>query len=331
MSKIRKLYYFDKKNTQEMISYLNNSANDTYINHIMFNPLILLHHLLPLRFKFLPESYVIKDKGEIKALITIAPITSYNRKMEIQKLFFEENSLDYAAELVQFAVSKYKAKGASSIVVKVDDYLTELLNMFVYKCGFAQISSEKLWRITKLPKAENKIINYRRFRNSDSGKISDMYNESLLPHFRPLLSLDKNDFKENIFGGLSYYSEYHYIIDDIRTGEPKMCISLRTSDNENYVIDTIQTGWENCDVVSVINFAYEQIHKRKKRFGLFLRTKKYTNTGEEIENQAKDAGLEGVQNLFVLTNSSAKVIKEPSVSSKYTVLNNFCTSGGFAI
>ncbi len=74
MSKIRKLYYFDKKNTQEMISFLNNNVYDTYINHIMFNPFIPLHHLLPLRFKFLPESYILKDKKEVKGLITIAPI-----------------------------------------------------------------------------------------------------------------------------------------------------------------------------------------------------------------------------------------------------------------
>ena len=71
MSKIRKLYYFDKKNIQEMISFLNNSANDTYINHIMFNPLIPLHHLLPLKLKFLPESYVLKDKKD--NIVTVNP------------------------------------------------------------------------------------------------------------------------------------------------------------------------------------------------------------------------------------------------------------------
>ncbi len=66
MTKIRKLYYFDKKNTQEMISFLNNNVYDTYINHIMFNPFIPLHHLLPLKFKFLPESYLLKDKKRQK-------------------------------------------------------------------------------------------------------------------------------------------------------------------------------------------------------------------------------------------------------------------------
>ena len=73
MTKIRKLYFFDKKKAQEMISFLNNSANDTYINRIMFNPFAFLHHYLPLKWKFLPESYVLKDGKEIKGLITVAP------------------------------------------------------------------------------------------------------------------------------------------------------------------------------------------------------------------------------------------------------------------
>jgi hypothetical protein len=110
----------------------------------MFNPLVMLHHLLPLRFKFLPESYVLKEGKDVKALITVAPTKSWQKKIEIQKLFFEENSLDVAADLVQYVVSKYKAMGATSVIVKVDDFLTELLQMFVSKCGFSQISQEKL-------------------------------------------------------------------------------------------------------------------------------------------------------------------------------------------
>ena len=66
MTKIRKLYYFDKKNAQEMISFLNNSVNDTYINKIMFNPFLLFHHFLPLNLKFLPESFVLKDGKNLK-------------------------------------------------------------------------------------------------------------------------------------------------------------------------------------------------------------------------------------------------------------------------
>ena len=197
-----------------MISFLNNDAGSAYINGIMFNPLILLHHLLPLRFKYLPESYVLQDKKEIKGLITVASNKSRQRKVEIKKLFFEENSFEEAAELVQYAVSKYKAMGAASVLVKVDDYLPDLISMFVTKCGFSQISYERLWRITKFPDCGYDKREYRHFRNSDSQAITGIYNDSLLPHFRPLLSVESGEFKEGIFRGLSCTEEYKYTIID---------------------------------------------------------------------------------------------------------------------
>ena len=324
MSKIRKLYYFDKKNAQEMISFLNNSANDTYINHIMFNPLLPLHHFLPLRFKFLPESYVLKDKSGIKGLITVAPAKSRVKKMEIQKLFFEENSYEDAAELVQFAVSKYKALGAPSIVVRVDDYLPELLIMFVSKCGFSQISYEKLWRITQSQNDDFDKKEFRSFKNSDSKAVANLYNDSLMPHFRPLLSKEPVEFKESIFKGLSYYSEYKYIIEDKKTKNVIGYISIQTSDNENYVVDITKSSWVQININSVISFAYSQIKKRKNKFGLFIRSKRYTSLGEEYEKVFAENGYECVQNQIVLTNSSARVLKEPVKTGRYTILGDFC-------
>lgn len=326
MSKIRKLYYFDKKNTQEMISFLNNNVYDNYINHIMFNPFIPLHHLLPLRFKFLPESYILKDKKEIKGLITIAPAKCHIKKMEIQKLLFEEGAFEDAVELVQYVVSKYKAMGAASIMVKIDDYLPDLLSMFVTKCGFSQISYEKLWRINKFPEAEYNKKEFREFRNSDAQLVANLYNEALLPHIRPLLNCEVKEFKETLFKGLSYYSEYKYIIEDRKSKNITGAVTIRTSDNENYVIDLIQTGWIEMDLNSVLAFAVDQIKKRKKRFGLFIKTKRYTNTGEKLEKQFIENGFECVQNRIVLTNSSARVLKDMSKSGKYTVLNDFCPS-----
>lgn len=326
MSRIRKLYYFDKKNAQEMISFLNNSANDTYINKIMFSPLLPLHHLLPLRLKFLPESFVLKDKNRIKGLITVAPTKCRQKKMEIQKLFFEENALADAAELVQFAVSKYKAMGAPSIMVKVDDYLPELLAMLVSKCGFSQISYEKLWRINKFIDTPFDKREFRIFKNSDAKVVANLYNDSLLSHFRPLLGREVREFKETVLKGLSYYSEYKYVIEDKKTKAVIGCITIQTLDNENYIIDIIQSGWVELDLNAVLSYATCQIKKRKKRFGLFVRTKRYTNLGEKYETQFLQNGFECVQNQIVLTNSSARVLRESTENVKYTVLTDFLPS-----
>ena len=67
MSKIRKLYCFDKKNTEEIMSFLNNGVTDNYINNITFNPILPVHYLLPLNCKFLPESFVYESDKSIKS------------------------------------------------------------------------------------------------------------------------------------------------------------------------------------------------------------------------------------------------------------------------
>lgn len=325
MSRIRKLYWFDKKNTEEMLSFLNNRTNDSYINKIMYNPFLLLHYFLPLRCKFLPESFVMKSCNEFKGLITIAP-TKTTQKMEIQKLFFKENALFEAAELVQYAVSKYKAMGAFSIIVKVDDYMPELLTMLVSKCGFNQISYEKLWRITKFPNEPFDNNEFRSFKNSDAKAITNIYNDSLLPHFRPLLGAEVREFKEKIFKGLSYYTEYKYVIEDKNSKAIIGCVFIKTLDNENFTIEILQTSWIELNINSILNFAIKQIKKRKKRFGVFVKTKRYLTIGEKQEEIFKNNAFECVQNQILLTNSSAKLLKDNANSSRFVVLSDLIST-----
>lgn len=331
MSKIRKLLYFDKKKTLEMISFLNNDAGNAYINGIMFNPLILFHHLLPLRFKYLPESYVLKDKNDIKGLITVAPNKGRQKKVEIKKLFFEENSYEEASELVQYAVSRYKALGAPSVVVKVDDYLPELISMFVSRCGFSQLSCERLWRITKFPENNYDKREFRHFRNSDAQAVAGIYNDSLLPNFRPLLSAEVSEFREDIFKGLSYISEYKYTIIDKKTRNVTGCIIIQTPDNENYILDIVQNSWANLDINEILAFATSKIKRRNKKFGLFVRTKRYTNLGETNDKIYMANGYECVQTQNVLTNSSARVLRVEERTGKFTAIGDFCPNNAMPI
>ena len=241
-------------------------------------------------------------------------------------MLFEENDLYNATELIQFAVSKYKALGAISVIVKVDDYLSDLLSMFISKCGFSQISYEKLWRIDKFTEKAYDKKEYRAFKNSDAKSVTSLYNDSLLPHFRPLLGKEVREFKEPLFKGLYCGSEYKYVIEDKHTKTIIGCIIIKTTDNENFVIDIIQTSWVNLDLDEIISYATYQIKKRKKRFGLFIKTKRYTTQGENYENKFFNDGYECIQSQIVLTNSSAKVLKTSKKTGKFIVINDFLPS-----
>lgn len=322
MSKIRKLYYFDKRSVKELIELLNN--RDNYVDYFMFNPLIPFHHLLPLKYKFLPETYVLKEKKVIKGLITVAPTKCPLKKMEIQKLFFEENCYEDAYELIQYVVSKYKAMGTTSIIVKVDSYMPELLKLLVTKCDFTQISYEKLWKLPKINKIKTKKKIFRTFRNSDSSTLATLYNESLLPHIRMLLSKDAKEFQDILFKGLSYFNEYKYVIEDKRTKNILCAISIQTSDDKNFILDIIQSSWTEIDINMIIDFARYQVRKRKKDFTLYLKTKKYTQLGEKYEQFCMENNFECSQNQIVLTNSSARIIKTEATERKFIGLNQFC-------
>jgi len=331
MSRIRKLYFFDKNNTKEMISFLNNKGDDVYTNNYMFNPFLIFHHLIPLKFKFLPESYVMKDKDGIKGLITVEPTRNPLKQMEIQKLLFEENAFLDAEELIQYAVSRYKAMGTASFVVRVDDNLPELLKLFVTKCGFSQISYEKLWKINSVTDKLSNILKFRDFRNSDSAVTASIFNESLLPHIRPLLNADTKEFKENFFKGLSYYTEYKYVVEDKKTSNILAVISIQTVDNKNYILEVINSSWTEIDIDSILSFVNSKIKKRNKNFALYIKTKKYTHSGEQYEKEFMERKYECVQNQVVLTNSSAKIIREAERSGKFTVLNKLYSAQGVNI
>ena len=264
----------------------------------------------------------------MKGLITIAPSRSPLNQMEIQKLLFEENRYEYAGELIQYVVSKYKAMGTASIIVRIDDYLPELIKLFVSRCGFSQISYEKLWVADNINADGESYKQYnpkrfREFRNSDAAVVASLYNEQLLPHFRPLLGKDARDFKDGLFPGLSYYSEYKYVYRDIKSKNILAYISIKTSDNENYVINIIQSSWEEISIDMLICFAADKIKKRKNAAKLYIKTNKYTQLGEKNEKDFMERKMQCIQNQVVLTNSSAKIIKDSENVRKFTVLNQF--------
>lgn len=327
MTKIRSLYFFDKKDTKEMISFLNNS--DYYTHHIMFNPLMPLHHLLPLRYKFLPESYVLKYGKNIKGLITVVPNGSPLKQVEIQKLLFEDNCYQDAGELIQYIVSKYKAMGTSSVLAKVDDYLPELIKLFVTRCGFSKISYEKTWLISNVNDSFNTNL-FRQYHNTDASTIAAIYQEQLLPHFRPLLTKDAKEFYDKIFVGLSYCSEYKYVYQDKKSKTILAYISIKTSDNENYILDFIQSAWGNISIDDIIAFAYSKVIKRKQNAKLYILTKRYTQQGEQLERLFFERKYKCVKNQIILTNSSAGIIKNEDGEKKFIVLSPLFNSIGIA-
>ena len=60
---------------------------------------------------------------------------------------------------------------------------------------------------------------------------------------------------------------------------------IKTSDNENYILDFLLDSWIGISIDEIVGFAQSQISKRSKKYSLFIKTKKYTQEGSKYEEE----------------------------------------------
>lgn len=319
--KIRKVNYFDKFKLKKMISFLSSDAVDRYTKVFMNFPFYLVHSLLPLNFKFLPESYVIEENKEIIGMITVAPNYGNPFKLNISRLFLEQDYFNAGKQLIEFAISKYGAKGASTFIAKIDDSYDELLELFAEGCGFRQCSSEQLWKMDTIRFSKTENTFFRPFRNSDAQAVSTLFNDSIITHFKHSLEKTRQEYFDPIFQGLADESQFKYVAED-ENSRLKAYFSFSTYDNLNYILDITTSQWLECSLDDVLNFTINQISKRQKDFSLFVKVKKYATTAETHEQYLIEKGFKCVQNQIVLIKDFYKLIKEVQPLQKVVLFNS---------
>lgn len=294
MAKIRK-FYRRKKNT--VYEFNNKSA-------YRFCPFAFLHGLLPLSLKFVKEEFVAIENKRVMGAISNSFTRGVPTRIRIGEMFFSEECYDVAKQLVEFVISYYGAKGAKSFLVKVSNVYSELLNLFVTQYNFRQCSYERLWKVSRRKYEEQDCnIKIRPFKNSDASSVAVMHNEALISHFRPSLSLPAKSFKDTLFKGLHDVTEFKYIIEDKNSSSLLAYISISTKDDENYVLDIVQTSWYETKFDDIIAFACSEIKKRNLSFTLFVKSKKYTLSGSMY-----DEFLE--KNNFLLSQTNVVLVKD---------------------
>lgn len=316
MARIRKANYFDKFKLKKMISFLSSDAIAHYIKGLMNFPFTTLHSVLPLKLKFLPESYVIEDDRNIIGLITVLPTNGNPFRLNISRLFLEQDYYNAGKQLIEFVIARYGAKGATNFIASIDDSYDELLHLFSDGCGFRQCSSEQLWKMDEMRFSKENSTFFRPFKNSDAQAVAMLFNDSLITHFKHSLSRTKNEYQEQIFAGLNEEIKFRYVIEDENLKTVKAYFSITTSDNLNYILDATTSPWHETSWEDILKFAINQISRRKKEFYLFVKVKKYTTTAENYEKFLSEKGFKCVQNKVILVKDFYKLIKEAKPINK---------------
>lgn len=323
MVRIRRANYFDKFKLKKMISFLSSDAIEHYTKVFHWFVIGAFHDLLPLNLKFMPESYVIEDNNDIIGMVTVSPTPGNPYKLNISRLFLEHNYFNAGKQLLDFVISKYGAKGATTFKAIIDDSYEELLHLFVDGCGFRQCSSEQLWKLESIRFEKDNTTFIRPFKNSDAQAVAMLFNDSTITHFKHSISRTKDEYLEPFFYGLNNSYKFKYVIEDENLKTIKAYFSFVTQDNLNYILDVTTSPWYEFDWDGILNFTINQISKRKRDFYLFVKVKKYTTTAESFENYLNSKGFKCIQNQLVLVKDFYKLIKEPQ--SERVVLFNEIT------
>lgn len=329
MTKIRKLNISDKPRLKDLRSFLNVEDENLFID-ILTNGLPgHLHYYLPLKYKFLDESYLLTEKERIFGLITAHTFRGNYKKINISQLFFIENAYEVAQQLVEFVISQYGAMGAHTFFVLVDDNYTELSQMFINNCGFRQCSYEQIWEVPRTSFKKNNNMKYRRFKKSDIKEVADIYNDSVFQHFKPTLLRKEEEFMESSFSGLNYANEYRYVIEEPGTSRIISYFKISTADNENYTVDFNYSNGYEVDFNTILYFATREIIRRSRKFKLYIKMKNYINTNKAQKEFFKEAGfnLKNTKNLLV--KDFFRLAKEYSPLERYAVLGGLHNSPGF--
>lgn len=321
MVRIRKANYFDKFKLKKMISFLSSDIINHYTKVFMNFPFNLVHDLLPLNLKFLPESYVVEENNNIIGMVTVSPTPGNPFKLVISRLFLDHGYYNAGKQLIEFVISKYGAKGATTFIATIDDSYDELLHLFVDGCGFRQCSSEQLWKMNEVRFTKENSTFFRPFKNLDAQAVAMLFNDSVITHFKCSISRTKNEYWELIFKGLTETSKFKYVAEDENLKTVKAYFSLTTNDNLNYVLDVTTSPWYDCSWEDILNFTVNQISKRKKEFCLFVKVRKYTITSENLEKYLIENGFNCMQNQLVLVKDFYRLIKEEQHLPRVVLFN----------
>ena len=307
--RIKRLTCFDIPKINKNIE-LDGIKDTARFQHELNNEaLIALNCLVPLKYKFLPESYILLDKEEILGLITVVPTRGNPYKINITKLIFRQNFYDAGKQLVEFVIARYGAKGAVSFCANVDQHHTELLNLFLNGCGFRQCSYENTWELSNFTPAEPQKAPFRYCQNSDAAEVANLYNSELNSLYKPSMERIKQEYKEPFFAGLVNFYKNRYVLEDALTHKLIAYLSITTADHKNFIIDISTNDGYRISYDEIINFALGEISRRKTNFNAYLKHRQYTRTADNLEKYLHERNLNCIQTKCVLVKDFYRPVK----------------------
>ena len=308
---IRRLNIFDKNQLKKIAELANPNVNYYFKYHLMKECVCIAQSFLPLRFKFMPESYVFSESGRIKGMISVLPTRGNPEQININRLLFENNDYQTGKELIQFIINHYGEEGAKTFKVVIDNNHKALEQLFMEGCGFRCGSYENLWDITHDIDYFNncKPQDFQKATDTHAGFIADLNNSELITLYRPAMERTEDEFKEPLVKIFDNQYEDNFVL--ISAGIAVAYLEIQTNDNYNFIISLTKNDGYNLDYDEIIAFGVQNIlNKRSSECHIYLKQKKYLKFAQDYENYLHARNYECIQTQHVLIKDFYKPIKQ---------------------
>lgn len=287
-----------------------------------------VHHFLPLRMKFLCESYVAYEKGKILGLISLEKDEKNPKRLKITRVFLEQNSFDIGKLLVQYVVSRYCAMGAVSFQVVVENSKSDLLSLFIDGCGFRKNADEYLYKIENTDLPNTAEINYEGFnfyKNIRVSEVCRLYNTSINSYQRHSFARVKKQFEPDFASGISDKTSFSYVLEDEQKGRVYGYFNISTYNNADYVLDFVLDGAFEIYFQDALMFIANSLSKRTKKWNLYVKIKTYFSNYKVFKEYMELKGYKPVKSSSILTKDYLKEIKENSLLKSAKIVFNDIT------
>ena len=270
--------------------------------------LCFINHLLPLRLKYAPETFVALIDNKQKGEITFEKDSKSIVRFKITKLILEEFSL--AHQLTSYVVSRYRAMGANSFYAVVDEKQTDLLNIFKNELSFRFCGHEHLYKINDMD--SNYSMFLKTMKTENIKDVCVFYNENINSFNRFLFGRENYQFKNNCLNYV-FYNEKNDILG---------YFEVATKNNIDYYINFTIDCKYNIYLLDAMNFIYSKIKRKNKHFNLYIKVKDYFMNSKELISILNENKAELVSKSQILAKDFYREIKENNILQNAKIIFN---------
>ncbi len=325
MTQIKSTVFYNCKRLENIFKSSGFDFNGHY-----FPPFLLsfCHYFLPLRAKFLGESYVAYEKDKIQGFMAVEKDDRSAKRLKITQVFLEENSFDVGKLLVQYIISRYCAMGATSYQVVVEDNRADMLSLFVEGCNFRKNAQEFIYKIKKdeLHYDENSVSEgFKFYKNIKSADVCRLYNSNINSYQRHSFARTKEQFEPYFAAGMSDKVAFSYVLEDEQKGKVYGYFYITTYNNVDYMLDFVLDSSFEIYLEDALCYISHCLDKRVKNWNLYIKIKSYFANYKFFKEYCEQKKYELVKSSSILTKDYLKEIKESSILHSAKIVFNDIT------